>query len=192
MAENEKKVVQKKEQQQEEKPKVDFNKFPEVRKIKEKFPEAIEEMDYFREELTLRIKKDYIVKVCELLRDDPELSYNYLEDICGVHYPKREKPLEVVYHIYSVSRRTRIRLKVSLAENEEVESVCSVWPSANWFEREAYDMVGIRFANHPDLRRILLPEDWEGHPLRKDYPLEGPPGYREKWLREHLPYYNKL
>ncbi len=177
---------------EEERPKVDFDKFPEVRKIKASFPDAIEEMDYFREELSLRIKKERIVEVCKLLRDDPELAYDYLEDIAGVHYPKREKSFEVVYHIYSVSHRKRIRLKVSLGENEEVESVSCVWPSANWFEREAYDMVGIRFANHPDLRRILLPEDWEGHPLRKDYPLEGPPGYREKWLREHLPYYNKL
>ena len=185
---------EKKEQkeQQEQKPQVDFDKFPEVKKIKAKYPEAIEELDYFREQLTIRVKKDYIVKVAQLLKEDPELAYDYLEDIAGVHYPKREKPLEVVYHVYSVSRKTRVRLKVALAEGEEVESVCSVWPSANWFEREAYDMVGIVFSNHPDLRRILLPEDWEGYPLRKDYPLEGPPGYREKWLKEHLPYYNKL
>ena len=109
-----------------------------------------------------------------------------------MHYPKREKPFEVVYHLYSVPFAKRVRLKVWLSEDEEVESVYSVWPAANWYEREVYDMFGIKFANHPDLRRILLPEDWEGYPLRKDYPLEGPPGYREKWLKEHLPYYNKL
>jgi len=171
---------------------VDFDKFPEVRKIKARFPEAIEECELHPDCLTLRIKKEFILEVCRLLRDDEELRYDYLADICGVHYPKREKPLEVVYNLLSIPHAKRVRLKVSLGEDEEVDSVCEVWPSANWFEREAYDMLGIRFANHPDLRRILLPEDWEGHPLRKDYPLEGPPGYREKWLREHLPYYNKL
>ena len=180
------------EEVQQEAPKVDFDKFVEVRKIKSAFPEAIEEMALATDCLTLRIKKEYIVEVCKLLRDDEETKYDFLADITGAHYPKREKPLEVVYHLCSIPYAKRLRLKVWLSEDEEVESVCSVWPSANWFEREAYDLVGIRFANHPDLRRILLPEDWEGYPLRKDYPLEGPPGYREKWLREHLPYYNKL
>ncbi len=186
------KKVEKPKEEQQEKPKVDFNKFPEYRKVKSKFPEAIEEAELHCDCLCLRIKKEFIVDVCKLLRDDEDLKYDYLADLCGVHYPKREKPLEVVYNLLSIPHAKRVRLKVSLAEDEEVPSVCEVWPSANWFEREAFDMLGIRFANHPDLRRILLPEDWEGHPLRKDYPLEGPPGYREKWLREHLPYYNKL
>ena len=176
----------------EEKQEVDFDQFVEVRKIKERFPDAIEDLSYFRDELTIRIRKDLIVEVCRLLRDDPDTQYNFLTEVIGVHYPKREKPFEVVYHLYSVPFAKRVRLKVWLSEGEEVESVCSVWPAANWYERETYDMLGIRFANHPDLRRILLPEDWEGYPLRKDYPLEGPPGYRERWLKEHLPHYNKL
>ncbi len=171
---------------------IDFDQFVEVRKIKEHFPDAIEDLKYFRDELTIRIKKEFLIDVCKLLRDDPETQYNFLTEVIGVHYPDREKPFEVVYHLYSVPFAKRVRLKVWLAENEEVESVCCVWESANWYERETYDMFGIRFANHPDLRRILLPEDWEGFPLRKDYPLEGPPGYREKWLKEHLPNYNKL
>ena len=188
----EKKAPEKRAEEKEEKQEVNFDQFVEVRKIKEKFPDAIEDLAYFRDELTIRVKKDLIVDICKLLRDDPDTQYNFLTEVIGVHYPKREKPFEVVYHLYSVPFAKRVRLKVWLSEDEEVESVYSVWPAANWYEREVYDMFGIRFANHPDLRRILLPEDWEGHPLRKDYPLEGPPGYREKWLREHLPYYNKL
>ncbi len=180
------------EKPEEKEEKVDFDQFIEVRKIKEEFPEAIEDLNYFRDELTIRVKKEFIVDICKLLRDDPETKYNFLTEVIGVHYPDREKPFEVVYHLYSVPFSKRVRLKVWLSEDEEVESVCCVWEAANWYEREAYDMFGIRFANHPDLRRILLPEDWEGFPLRKDYPLEGPPGYREKWLKEHLPKYNKL
>ena len=176
----------------EESPAVDFDRFVEVRKIRERFPDAIIDLKYFRDELTIVLKKEFLLDVCFLLRDDPETKYNFLTEVIGVHYPDREKPFEVVYHLYSVDYAKRVRLKVMLAEDEEVESVYPVWPSANWYERECYDMFGIRFANHPDLRRILLPEDWEGYPLRKDYPLEGPPGYREKWLKEHLPFYNKL
>ncbi|MGB9668002.1 MAG: NADH-quinone oxidoreductase subunit C [Thermosulfidibacteraceae bacterium] len=171
---------------------IDFSKFVEVRKIKEKYPEAIVDLKYFRDELTIVLKKEYLLNVCFLLRDDPETKYNFLTEVIGVHYPNREKPFEVVYHLYSVEYARRVRLKVMLGEDEEVESVYPVWPSANWYERECFDMFGIRFTNHPDLRRILLPEDWEGYPLRKDYPLEGPPGYREKWLKEHLSLYNKL
>ncbi|MEO0278336.1 MAG: NADH-quinone oxidoreductase subunit C, partial [candidate division WOR-3 bacterium] len=167
-------------QQKEIEEKVNFDDFIEVRKIKEKFPGAIIDLKYFRDELTVVVDKNYLLDVCFMLRDDPETCYNFLTEVIGVHYPDREKVFEVVYHLYSVKYAKRLRLKVMLAEDEEVESVYPVWPSANWYERECYDMFGIRFKNHPDLRRILMPEDWEGYPLRKDYPLEGPPGYREK------------
>lgn len=121
--------------------------------------------------MTLRIRTGMIVEVCRFLRD--ERQFNFLSDLCGAHYPKREKPLEVVYHLYSIPNRNYIRLKISLAEGEAAPSMTGVWGTANWHEREAYDMFGITFAGHPDLKRILLPDDWQGFPLRKEYPMAG-------------------
>ena len=92
--------------------------------------------------------------------------------------------MEVVYNLYSISRNERVRLKVGIAEGASVDSVTGVWPAANWMEREVYDLFGVNFRNHPDLRRILLPPDWEGHPLRKDYPLEF---IENAWTKRHLP-----
>lgn len=175
-----------------EEPQIDIDGLPLVKRVKEKFEQYIEGVNYFRDELTFVIKREGIVDVARFLKEEQETLFNYLTEIIGVHYPKREKPFEVVYHLYSTSKKQRVRLKVQLAEEEEVDSVYPVWSSAAWYEREAYDMVGIRFANHPNLRRILLPDDWEGHPLRKDYPLGGPPGYREAWLKGHCASTNKL
>ena len=101
-----------------------------------------------------------------------------------MHYPIAEGPLEVVYNLYSISRNERVRLKAALSEGADIESVTGVWPSANWMEREVYDLFGVRFRNHPDLRRILLPPDWEGHPMRKDYALEF---VENQWTEKHLP-----
>ncbi len=173
-------------------PQVDVETLPLVRRVKEAKGEFIDDVSYFRGEITFLVKREHILDVCRFLRDDSETSFDFLTEVIGVHYPQRDKPFEVVYHLYSTSKRHRVRLKVRLAEGEEVESVYPVWRSASWYEREAYDMVGIRFANHPGLKRILLPEDWEGHPLRKDYPLQGPEGYREEWLRSHCASTNKL
>ncbi len=176
-----------------EEPKVDVDSLPLVKAIKKEHAEAIEDIKFANNELTITVKKDQILPLCRWLKNDPETAFDYLSEVIGVHYPKNEeKPLQVVYHLFSTSKKHRLRLKVNLAENEEVESVYPVWRSANWYEREAYDMVGIRFANHPDLRRILLPDDWEGHPLRKEYPLQGPEGYREKWLSRHCTKTNAL
>ena len=97
----------------------------------------------------------------------------YLSDVCGVDYYPKTPRFEVVYHMLSINKKLRLRLKVRLAEGEKVDSVTGVWRSANWYEREAFDMFGIEFEGHPDPRRIYLAEDWEGHPLRKDYPLRG-------------------
>jgi NADH/F420H2 dehydrogenase subunit C len=97
---------------------------------------------------------------------------------------RQEAPLEVVYNLYSIGRNERVRLKVSITETSGVDSVTGVWPTANWMEREVYDLFGVNFKNHPDLRRILLPPDWEGHPLRKDYPLEF---IENAWTERHLP-----
>lgn len=145
-----------------------------VSRLREKFGEAIQEYSQFRDELTVRVDKDQIVEICMFLRDEPDLQFNLLTDLCGVDYPARSRRFDVVYHLYSMPYNRRLRLKAAVGENETIPSVVSVWKAANWLEREAYDMFGIHFSGHPDLRRILLPEDWQaGWPLRKDYPLEG-------------------
>jgi len=110
------------------------------------------------------------------LRDDPAQDFNYLTDVTAVEYRDGELPLEVVYQLRSLTRRADLRIKIELdkAQPLEVESVCDLWAGANWLERECWDLMGITFNNHPDPRRILLPADWVGHPLRKDYPVQGP------------------
>jgi NADH-quinone oxidoreductase subunit C len=156
-----------------------------VKKLKAQFDAAIGEALEFVGQISIRIEPARIVEVCNFLRDDPEASFNYLSDLTCVHFPMRqEAPLEVVYNLYSIGRNERVRLKVSISETSGVDSVTSVWPTANWMEREVYDLFGVNFKNHPDLRRILLPPDWEGHPLRKDYPLEF---IENAWTQRHLP-----
>jgi len=114
--------------------------------------------------------------VCKFLREDPRMSFDMFVDLCGVDYPARLPRGEVVVHLYSVARRHRVRVKVRVGDEEmdgaEVDSVSDIWPGANWFEREAYDLCGITFRGHPDLRRILMYPEFEGHPLRKDYPAQ--------------------
>ena len=156
-----------------------------VKKLKAKFDGAVLEAVEFVGQVSIRIEPGAIVQVCNFLRDDADARFNYLSDLTCVHYPMApERPLEVVYNLYSISRNERVRLKVSLAEGASVASVTGVWPTANWMEREVYDLFGVNFKNHPDLRRILLPPDWEGHPLRKDYPLEF---IENAWTKRHLP-----
>ena len=156
-----------------------------VQKLTAKFDGAVLEAVEFIGQVSIRITADRIVEVCNFLRDDSDASFNYLSDLTCVHYPMAAaSPLEVVYSLYSISRNERVRLKVALAEGASVDSVTGVWPAANWMEREVYDLFGVSFRNHPDLRRILLPPDWEGHPLRKDYPLEF---IENAWTKRHLP-----
>jgi len=156
-----------------------------VRKLKAKFNSAVGEATEFIGQVSIRIEPSSIVEVCEILRDDPETRFNYLSDLTCVHFPMRhEAQLEIVYNLYSISRNERVRLKVSIPEGAGVDSVTAVWPTANWMEREVYDLFGVSFRNHPDLRRLLLPPDWEGHPLRKDYPLEF---VENQWTKKHLP-----
>lgn len=142
-----------------------------LKKLKAKFSNSILETTEFREELTFIIKKEDLIRVCQFLKSDPDLKYNFLSDVCGVDFPEKEKRFEVVYNLYSVPNRWRVRLKIRIGEGESVPSATSVWSAANWMEREVYDMFGVKFDNHPDLRRILMPDDWVGHPLRKDFPL---------------------
>jgi NADH-quinone oxidoreductase subunit C len=127
-----------------------------------------------REELTIWIEKSFIREICALLRDDRECPFNYLSDLTCVDWYPSEPRFEVVYHLLSIPRKERVRLKVRLhGSSPVVESVTSVWPSANFYEREVFDLFGVRFTGHPNLTRIMMPDDWEGHPLRKDYPVEG-------------------
>ncbi|MFH0777550.1 MAG: NADH-quinone oxidoreductase subunit C [Candidatus Eisenbacteria bacterium] len=123
-------------------------------------------------ELTAVIAGEMITKAAALLRDDPDLRYDFLSDLCGVDWPERAERFEVVYHLYSTKHNSRLRLKVRLSEHDpSLPSVSQIWPTANWHEREAYDMFGIQFTGHPDLRRILNPDDFSGFPLRKDFPV---------------------
>lgn len=144
-------------------------------KIKEKFPDEVLEIKEFRGQVSVTLKKNRILEICRYLHSDPTLDFNYLIDLCGVDYlPKKDNRFEIVYHLYSIKRRHAIRLKAEVPENDPaIDSVTAIWAGANWHERECYDMYGIAFTGHPDLRRILMPEDWEGHPLRKDYDIKG-------------------
>ena len=124
-------------------------------------------------ELTMTIEPQHIAGVLTFLRDDPKCQFAVLIDICGVDYPEREKRFEVVYHLLSPRQNQRIRVKLSTDEATPIASVNDIFPAANWYEREAYDMFGIRFSGHPDLRRILTDYGFQGYPLRKDFPLTG-------------------
>ncbi len=124
-------------------------------------------------ELTLTVDAAAIVETLTLLRDDPKCQFEILIDLAGVDYPERAKRFDVVYHLLSPRLNQRIRVKVSTNETTPVASVNDVFPAANWYEREAYDMYGIRFTGHPDLRRLLTDYGFQGYPLRKDFPLTG-------------------
>ena len=124
-------------------------------------------------DLTILLSSDKILPICQFLHDDPELNFVYVADITAVDYPQRSPRFDVVYHLYSIDKNHRIRIKTGVDEGKSIPSVTGIWKGADWFEREIYDMFGVEFTGHPDLRRILLPDDWEGHPLRKDYPLQG-------------------
>lgn len=143
-------------------------------KIRERFPEEFIETDKFRGEISVCVRPDRIVEIARFLREDPELEFDHLSDVFSVDYPGREERFDVVYLLNSIRNRHRLRLKSRIREDPcEIDSVYPVWRAAGFLEREVYDLMGIRFRNHPDLRRIFLPEDFDGHPLRKEYPAEG-------------------
>jgi NADH-quinone oxidoreductase subunit C len=124
-------------------------------------------------ELTLTVEAADIVRALGFLRDDPQCAFKILIDVCGVDYPNRPKRFDIVYHLLSVAKNQRVRVKVEAEENVPVPSVVSVYPAANWFEREAFDMYGVLFSGHPDMRRLLTDYGFSGYPLRKDFPLTG-------------------
>jgi len=163
---------------------------PEIaQKIQEKFPNEFIGQNEFRNEFTVTVKPARIVEIARFLRNDPSTEFDHLSDIFSVDNSMRsasgEGRFEVVYLLNSIPKRHRLRLKTSLREDHcEIDSVYPVWRAAGFLEREVYDLMGIRFRNHPDLRRIFLPEDFDGHPLRKEYPPEGK-GWRNTF--EFLP-----
>jgi NADH-quinone oxidoreductase subunit C len=157
---------------------IDFMEIKEVvpQKLKEQFNETDFEVSEYLDELTIKIPKEQIVKVCDFLKRDSDLEFLLCQDITAIDWAKRKNRFTVVYHIYSFKNNFRLRLKVDVDESDcTVDTVSSVWKGANWQERETYDMYGIKFNNHPDLRRMYMPEDFEYYPLRKDFPLMGIP-----------------
>lgn len=144
-----------------------------IKRLKEKFPHALIETHSQHGDDTAVFKKGVIASVAEFLKTQPELDYNFLMDISAVDYLDRRPRFEVVYHFYSLSKNNRVRIKAQVPENDlVVPSLASLFSIANWMEREVYDLYGIIFSGHPDLRRILLYEGFEGHPLRKDFPAD--------------------
>jgi len=163
---------------------------PLVKRLRERLNGAVVEASEFIGQLSIRIERERIVEVCNFLKNDAETPFNFLSDVTCVHFPDfTEAPFEIVYNLYSINANERVRLKVATSEEMGVESVTSVWPTANWMEREVFDLFGVPFANHPDLRRILLPPDWEGHPLRKEFPLEF---MENNWTTKHLPEFTEV
>jgi len=158
---------------------------PIVKRLKAKFGEAIGDASEFIGQLSVYVESARIVEVCDFLKRDEKTPFDYLSDLTCVHYPDRgDVPFEMIYNLFSIPTNERVRLKAKTSEDAGIESVTGVWPAANWLEREVYDLFGVRFANHPDLRRLLLPPDWEGYPLRKDFPLEF---VENAWTERHLP-----
>ena len=133
---------------------------------------AVEGAKFDRDELSIYVRREFIRQACEQLKAAGLV--NFLSDLtCADYYPRQPR-FELVYHLLSMQRKERVRLKVKLdGDDPVVESITAVWPTTNFFEREIFDLFGIRFLGHPYLRRIMMPEDWEGHPLRRDYPVEG-------------------
>jgi NADH-quinone oxidoreductase subunit C len=155
---------------------LDENIHPAVIALRAALPGAVKEVTFFRDEVTVHVVAERLVDVAMLLRDSDDLAYRLVSDLTAVDMLqlRRSPRFDVVVTLYSVKHRKRLRLKAAVEESQACPSLTSVYKAAGWLEREVYDMFGIRFAGHPDLRRMLLPEDWdEGHPLRKDYPIRG-------------------
>jgi len=145
-----------------------------LKKLREFDPEAVEDPRVFRDEVTLYIHPAHFIRACEFLRDEPGLKFSFLADVTALDLYPQEPRFEVVYHLLSIETADRLRLKVRVpGEDARFVTAIPVWPAANAFEREIFDLFGIVFEGHPFLRRMLLPEEWEGYPLRKDYPTEG-------------------
>lgn len=156
---------------------------PLLEALQAKFPGAALSGQVFLEQRLYTVALDLLYEIMVYLRDNPERRFDYLIDITALDYQGEEKRFCLVYHLYSYQAGDLIRVKTRVAEGEMAPSVTSIWKGANWLEREVYDMFGIEFSGHPDLRRLLLPPDWHGHPLRKDYDIKL---QDQVWIRGHL------
>jgi NADH-quinone oxidoreductase subunit C len=146
-----------------------------VAMLKDWDAQAVTEVIEFRDEITIVVPREHLFRACQYLLTEPSLKFTFLSDITTVDMFPIEPRFELNYQLLSLDRKERLRLKVRLPGSEPVvASVTPIWPTANWHERENFDLFGIRFEGHPDLTRILMPDEWEGYPLRKDYPTEGP------------------
>ena len=137
-------------------------------------PDVSVAVSYYLGDWTLIVPVEHLLRAAEYLRDAPDAQFTYCSDVTATDWPPRAERFDLLYVLYSIRHRHRVRLKVKVSETEPVPSVTGVWPAANWLEREVWDMFGVNFTGHPDRRRLLMPEDWQGFPQRKDYPLEGP------------------
>ncbi len=144
---------------------------PLLDELQRRFPSATTDALVFRNQPSVTVAKEHLIAVSNFLKSEEGGAYTLLTDETAVDYPKREKRFEIIYQLYSFQRNDRLRLKVVAGEGEKVPSVTGVWAAANWLEREVFDMFGVLYEGHPDLKRILLPEEWVGHPLRKDYDI---------------------
>jgi len=137
-------------------------------------PGAVAQVSYWVGDWTLIVAPDRLLEVGRWLRDASDAQFDFCSDVTACDWPARAERFDLVYSLYSTRHCHRVRMKARAADGEAVPSVAGLWPAAGWLEREVFDMFGVRFAGHPDLRRILMPDDWQGHPQRKDFPLEGP------------------
>jgi NADH-quinone oxidoreductase subunit C len=137
-------------------------------------PGAVTAISYWVGDWTIIVAPETIIEVAQHLRYAPDAAFDLCTDLTATDWPPRPARFDVVYCLYSTRLRHRVRVKTMVAENQPLASATAVWPAANWLEREVFDMFGVNFVGHPDRRRILMPEDWQGYPQRKDYPLEGP------------------
>ena len=141
-------------------------------RLRQQFPDAVEQVVEFRGESTIQVHVEALPAVLRFLREDAELAFDFLTDVTAVHWPARENPFDIVYLLYSFRRNARLRLKVELGPAPRIPTATTVWPAAGWLERECFDMFGVVFEGHGDLRRILMPEEFDGFPLRKEFPLK--------------------
>jgi len=157
-----------------------------IDRIKGQFGDAVKEAVATLGEQIIRVNRQSLIELCRFLHDDPEAAFDMCADLTLVHWPERkDQEFDLIVNLYSVPHNRRLRVKAAVAEGDSCPSVTGIWAGADWMEREAYDMFGVKFEGHPDLRRILLPEDWPGFPLRKEYPIE----YRDnEWTDKHLDY----
>jgi NADH-quinone oxidoreductase subunit C len=137
-------------------------------------PGSVTQVSYWVGDWTIIVPSDRILEVTGHLRDAPDAAFDMCSDVTASDWPQRAERFDVVYCLYSTRHRHRVRVKTRVADEQPLASVTGIWPSTNWLEREVFDMFGVNFTGHPDRRRILMPEDWQGYPQRKDYPLEGP------------------